>query len=247
MGHLLPNHESLLGIILTEGRHCKCRAEDICLHAGSEWCHRLVRKDGSIRISKREPPNTRTCLYGDRPGCCWVLATVETLAEEYLARYGVLGPPVPSELIDAFDESSKIEVRFVPLKALHGAVWLLGREWVIQLNDRDPRCVRRYSMFHEAFHIAYRMAYPAFNKAEARRTSFNEVLADHFATCFLMPKEWVEEYWPRVQDVRAMADRFDVPIRQMRERLNQLNLLLGASTAVSGRGKRTHQQYVKVK
>lgn len=224
MASPLPQSESLLGVILTKGRHCKCRAEDMCPDAGSEWCHRLVRKDGSVRISKREPPDTRNCLYGDRPGCCWVLATVESLADEYLTRAGVPAPPVPSELIDLFDESRKVEVRLVPLKALHGAVWLLGREWVIQLNGRDHRRVRRYSMFHEAFHIAHRMAYPAFNKSELRVTSFNEVLADHFATCFLMRREWVEEYWPRVKDVQAMADRFDVPVRQMRRRIHQLSL-----------------------
>lgn len=225
MGHLPPNSERLLGVILTDGCHCKCRAEDRCPRAGSEWCHHLVRKDGNIRISKRELPNTRRCLYGDTPACCWVLADVEKLAGDYLARHGVLGPPVSSELINLFDERRKVEVRLVPLKALHGAVWLLGREWVIQLNSRDPRRVRQYSLFHEAFHIAYRMAYPAFDKSEVRHTSFNEVLADHFATCLLMPREWVEEYWPRVQDVRAMADKFDVPVRQMERRLNQLSLL----------------------
>ena len=229
MGRPPPNPESLLGVILTEGRHCKCRDEDMCPDAGDEWCHNLVRKDGSVRISKRKLPDTRNCLYGDRPGCCWVLAVVETLAGDYLTRAGVPGPPVPSELIDLFDESRKVEVRLVPLKALHGAVWLLGREWVIQLNGRDPQSVRRYSMFHEAFHIAHRMAYPAFNKSELRVTSFTEVLADHFATCFLMRKDWVEECWPRLKDVRAMADRFDVPVKQMRQRLHHLNLLQGAT------------------
>ena len=224
MGSPLPNSEALLGVVLTEGRHCKCRSEDRCPNAGGEWCHRLVKKDGSVRISKRELPDARNCLYGDRPACCWVLATVETLAGDYLTRAEVSGPPVPSELLDLFDESRKVEVRLVPLKALHGAVWLLGREWVIQLNGRDPQSVRRYSMFHEAFHIAYRMAYPAFNKSELRVASFNEVLADHFATCFLMRKEWVEEHWPSLKDVRAMADRFDVPVRQMRKRLHQLSL-----------------------
>jgi len=225
MGRPPPNPESLLGVILTEGRHCKCRHEDTCPDAGSEWCHRLVRKDGSVRQTKLEPPDMRNCLYSDKPGCCWVLEAVETLANDYLTRAGVPAPPVPSELIDLFDESRKVEVRLVPLKALHGAVWLLGKEWVIQLNGRDPQCVRRYSMFHEAFHIAYRIAYPAFNRSELIITSFNEVLADHFATCFLMRREWVEEYWPSLKDVRAMADRFDVPVRQMRWRLHQLSLL----------------------
>lgn len=206
MGSLPPNSERLLGVILTDSRHCECRYEEDCPPAGSEWCHNIPSK-------------------GNVSNCCWVLADVEKLANEYLTRAGVLGPPVPSELIDVFDGSRKVEVRLVPLKALHGVVWLLRRGWIIQLNSRDSRRVRRYSMFHEAFHIACRITYPAFNRAEARHTSFNEVLADHFATCFLMPKEWVEEYWPRVRDVRAMAGKFDVPVNQMRERLNQLNLL----------------------
>jgi len=206
MGSLPPNSERLLGVILTDSRHCMCRNEDGCPPAGGEWCHRLTTK-------------------GNASSCCWVLADVEKLASEYLTGAGVTGPPVPSELIDVFDESRKVEVRLVPLKALHGVVWLLRRGWIIQLNSRDPRRVRRYSMFHEAFHIACRITYPAFDRAEARHTSFNEVLADHFATCFLMPKEWVEEYWPGVQDIRAMADRFDVPLSQMRWRLNQLDLL----------------------
>jgi hypothetical protein len=225
MGNPPPNPESLLGVILTEGRHCRCRHEDTCPDAGNEWCRRLVRKEGGVITSKLEPPDTRKCLYGDKPGCCWVLEAVESLASDYLTRAEVHSPPVPSELINFFDESRNIEVRLVPLKALHGAVWLLGEEWVIQLNGRDPQSVRRYSMFHEAFHIAYRIAYPAFNKTELRITSFNEVLADHFATCFLMPREWVEEHWPKVQDVRVMARKFDVPLKQMKKRLKQLNLL----------------------
>ena len=238
MERLPPNSESLLGVILTEGRHCKCRAEDSCPHAGSEWCHRLTVKDPSSRPAHLPYPDAARCLYGDMPACCWVLADVEKLAGEYLTGAGVPGPPVPSEVIDVFDESRKVEVRSVPLKALHGAVWLLGREWVIQLNGRDPRRVRRYSLFHEAFHIAYRITYPAFNKAEVSKTSFNEVLADHFATCFLMPKEWVEEYWPKVQDVRAMADLFDVTVSQMRRRLNQFNLLQGVTIAEPGKAVR---------
>jgi hypothetical protein len=225
MESLPPNSERLLGVILTDGRHCKCRDEDDCPHAGSEWCRNIATKDNAFWPAQRPYLNTTRCLYGDTPACCWVLADVERLASDYLTGAGVPGPPVPSELIGVFDESRKVEVRLVPLKALHGVVWLVRRGWIIQLNSRDSRRVRRYSLFHEAFHIACRITCPACDKVEVRRTSFNEVLADYFAACFLMPKEWVEEYWPRVRDVRAMAGRFDVPLRQMRRRLNQLNLL----------------------
>jgi hypothetical protein len=224
MGSLPPNSERLLGVILTDGRHCKCRDEDDCPHAGSEWCHNLAGKGDAPRPRQLPYLDATRCLYGDTPDCCWVLADVEKLASDYLAGAGVPGPPVPSELIDVFDQSRRVEVRLVPLKALHGVVWLMSRGWIIQLNSRDSRRVRRYSLFHEAFHIACRITCPACDKVEVRRTSFNEVLADHFAACVLMPKEWVEEHWPRVRDVRAMAGMFDVPLSQMRQRIKQLNL-----------------------
>lgn len=225
MGRLPPNFEGLLSVIATEGRNCKCQQQDTCPYSGNEWCHHLARKGSGIRIREHEYPNTVRCLYRDRLGCCWVLAAVEKLAADYLAREGVHHLPVASELINVFDESRKVEVRLVPLKALHGAVWLLGRDWVIQLNARESRSVRRYTMFHEAFHIAHRIACHAFKKVEPSHTSFNDVLADHFATCFLMPKGWVEERWSTVGDVRTMAGIFDVPITEMRRRLSQLSLL----------------------
>ena len=216
----------LLSVILAEGRGCECRQQHDCPYSGREWCHRIVREDSGIRILEYEHPNIARCLYHERPGCCWVLAAVETLAEDHLTGQGVHDPPVPSELISAFDESRKVEVRLVQsLKGLHGAVWLVGKEWVIQLNARESRCIRRYTMFHEAFHIVYRSALPAFNKVELTHRSFADVLANHFATCFLMPKEWVKERWPTVGDVQTMAAIFDVPVPVMRRRLNQLSLL----------------------
>lgn len=217
--------EELLSVILAEGKGCECLHRDTCPYSGDEWCHRVVREDSGIRILEHERPDLARCLYRDRPGCCWVLAAVETLAADYLARQGVHRPLVASELITVFDENRKIEVQLVPLKAYHGATWLLGREWLIQLNARESPRARRYTMFHEAFHIVYRKACPAFKKVELSRKPFSEALADHFATCFLMPREWVEERWPTVQDVRTMAGIFDVPISEMRRRLNQLSLL----------------------
>jgi len=228
--HLFANYKRLLAVTLAEGKHCQCRDEDSCPHTGGEWCHRLSTKGNNPIPELLPQPDALRCLYSDRPACCWVLAEVETLANEHLAEAGISNPPVPSELINIFDKSSKIEVRLVPsLKTLHGAVWHLDREWIMQLNARDHRRHRRYTMFHEAFHIAYRIINPAFKETELSHISFNEVLADHFATCLLMRKEWIEECWPRVQGLGGMADIFDVPIRQMRKRLSQLGLLQKAS------------------
>lgn len=87
-------------------------------------------------------------------------------------------------------------------------------------------------MFHEAFHIACYGASPAFMRVEMRHRRLGEVLANHFATCVLMPKEWVEEQWPMVQDIDRMADIFDVSTTRMRRRLSQLSLLEGTMNPV---------------
>ncbi len=100
----------------------------------------------------------------------------------------------------------------------------MGGDWVIQLNARESPSARRHTVFHEAFHIALRNASPAFQKFGLEDRPFRELLADDFATCFLMSREWVEERWPTVQDVGTMADIFDVPISAMGRRLNQLGL-----------------------
>jgi len=226
-----PDFERLLARVLGEGKDFERPYRNTCPYLGHEWCYRIATEGSRGRIVGYECLNVEPCLYRERSGCCWVLATVELLATEYLARQGVDRPPVASELITLFDQRRKIEVRLVPLKVHHGAAWLTGGEWVIQLNARESRAARRHTLFHEAFHIVCRNAVPAFNKAALIHRPFWEILADHFATCFLMPKEWVEERWPMVQDVPRMARIFDVSVSAMRRRLNQLGLQKGAGNS----------------
>jgi hypothetical protein len=164
------------------------------------------------------------CIYREQPGCCWVLAAVETLAADYLTGQGVDRPPVPSELLATFDDSRETSVRLLPMKSLHGAAWMLGSEWVVQLNSLDSPQVRRHTIFHEGFHIACRSASPAFRRVDLSHKPFRDVLADHFATTILMRKEWVEDTWKITQDVKDMAGVFDVPVPAMAHRLQQLGL-----------------------
>ncbi len=220
----IPEFGSLLSVILAEGKGCYCPHRDTCGYANDAWCRHIAREGGSVKILEYKDLNIAHCIYRERPGCCWVLAAVEKLAAEYLARGGVNCPPVALDLINLFDSSRRIEVQFMPLKASHGAVWLTGGEWVIQLNATDSHQVGRHTMFHEAFHIACRNASPAFKRLDLKNRPFRELLADHFATCFLMPKKWVEEWWSAVQNVRKMADIFDVSVSAMRQRLGQLGL-----------------------
>lgn len=218
--------ERALLIMLAEGEGCHCLHRNTCAHIDSEWCRHITGKGSHVRISQYKELDITPCLYRERPGCCWVLAAIEKLAADYLRKGAVHCPPVPSEAVTLFDGSHRIELRLVPLKVHHGAIWFLGREWVIQLNARESPQERRHTVFHEGFHIVCRNTSPAFRRLDLeQRHPFREFVADHFATCILMPKEWFKEQWPKVRDVREMAYLFDVSEKAMVQRLRQLDLL----------------------
>jgi hypothetical protein len=151
---------------------------------------------------------------------------VEMLAQKYLKMGGVHRPPVPAGIIKLFDQQHAIEVRQVPLKVYHGAIWSRNDEWVIQIKDNDAFATRRFTLFHEAFHIlAHCRTSPVFRKRGSILGSFNELLADYFALCALMPREWVRQKWTEVEDLNRMAEIFAVPKSAMCIRLRQLGLI----------------------
>jgi len=162
---------------------------------------------------------------GDRE-CGRVFQLVERLAEDYLKKAMVHCPPVPADIALLADEKRLVEVRLLPLKAYHGAIWRLGKVWVIQLNSDDALAVRRFALFHEVFHIlAHRKATPVFRKRDCESGAFNELLADTFAAYILMPEEWVKEKWAEVNDLNQMAKIFQVPKSAMCIRLKILGLI----------------------
>ena len=158
--------------------------------------------------------------------CGRISEAVEMLAQEYLKRGGVSCPPVPTELVSLADEQHAIEARLLPLKAYHGALWRQGGEWIIQLKDDDTSALRRFTFFHEAFHIlAHCKTAPVFRKRGTTQGSFNELLADYFAACILMPEEWVKGKWVEVRDLDGMVEIFGVPKSAMCIRLKHLGLI----------------------
>jgi len=151
---------------------------------------------------------------------------VEMLAQKYLRMGKVRYPPVPTGLIKIFDQQHPVEVRQLPLKVHHGAIWYHKDRWVIQLREGDSSATKRFTLFHEAFHIlAHCRTTPVFSKIGSMIGSFNELLADEFASCILMPREWVVEKWAKVRDLYRMAEIFDVPKPAMCLRLRQLGLV----------------------
>jgi len=155
-----------------------------------------------------------------------IFQLVERLAQKYFQIARIRGPLVPVELVSVVDEQCPIEVRLVPLRNYHGAIWYLNDSWIIQLNRNDTPARRRFTLFHEAFHIlAHRKATPVFRKTGCGAGSFNELLADYFASDVLMPREWVKEKWTEVKDLGRMAQIFDVPKALMWLRLREIGLI----------------------
>ena len=225
-----PRWESELWSYISQGdgqhcpnySHCKVRLQ-------GDWC-----ADKNKRILEQ--------LYGDdhyRPEkyCTLENAThsaasgmsrrIEMLAWKYLRKGEACYPPVPMELALLSDEHNVVEVRMVPLKTHSGALWRLNDEWIIYLSSNDPPSRQRFTLFHEVFHILAHKAIPTpiFSKRGVEQGSFNELMADYFASCVLMPKKQVCEKWAVVKDLDKMAEIFAVPKAAMWFRLKLMGLL----------------------
>jgi len=141
-----------------------------------------------------------------------IFKLVSRLATKYKVAAGIDHLPVPTDLITRADDNLPIEVRLVPLKVYHGAVWRLNDCWVIHLNSDDTSARQRFTLYHEIFHVmAHCEATPVFHKAGSQVGYFNELLADHFSGILLVPREWATKLWPEVKDISRMAAIFDVP------------------------------------
>lgn len=219
------NFNKILSTVLTDARDCSCTEVSSCEYAKNPWCRNLTLDPEKHMFRQYDDFDISYCVYRNRPGCCWVLDSIETLAKDYLKIGQYQKAPVPLEAINLFGQDHDIELRFVPLKAYHGVAWLLGNEWVIQVNSEESKGIQRNTIFHEAFHIACRNASPAFKRMTlGNMQPFRELIADHFATCFLMPREWVKERWETISDIGQMSDVFEVSTAAMTMRLKQLGL-----------------------
>ena len=157
---------------------------------------------------------------------CRLAQLVETLAGTYLKMGNVRCPPVSTGLVMLFDQQHTVEIHQLPLKVYHGAIWYQKDGWVIQVKDSDAAPTMKFTVFHEAFHIlAHCRTTPVFRKRGSIVGSFNELLADYFALCTLMPREWLVEKWAEVKDLDRMTEIFDVPKSAMCIKLRQLGLI----------------------
>ncbi len=224
----VPRWESELWSLLCEGDGEHCPLYDCCsIRRECSWCvseHiteiNQALEARQLNIAKYDFIKTEPKRLG-KP-----FRLVEMLAQKYLRKGKARGPPVPVELVQLFDTERAVEIHPISLKAYHGAIWRLENRWVIQLKSGDTPAMKKYILFHEAFHIlAHSQGIPVFRKRGVEGGHFNEALADYFATCILMPREWVREKWVEVKNLDNMAKTFAVPRVIMWIRLRQLGLV----------------------
>jgi predicted transcriptional regulator len=189
-----------------------------CPDADRERFHQLVDSDDHF---------DSVFFNGVKPCGEGVMQNVEMLAERKFGRDRATKLPVPTDLIQLASEEHPIEVRNLDLRACYAATWLMPDGWVIQVSDTVTPCRKRLVLFHEAFHIIAHNSCltPKFKKRGGTQGSFNELLADYFAICALMPREQVQEQWVKFSDVDRVAAAFEVPRSTAWLRLKEMDLL----------------------
>lgn len=214
--------ETALRSCLANGDGARCPIHWRCpSRRAGHWC---VDDDWELVKRALDPPTARLgdCSFVG-PSCqCMLLQLLDLLACDWISRAGIKEPPVPDALVGLADATREITTWEVPLKAYHGATWSFPDQWIIQLNAQDGSSVKRFTLFHEAFHICARGAWPATTRGRSRRLT--EMLAELFAVCLITPVIWLEDQWNSSRDVNQITEIFNSPEAVVGFRVRQLGL-----------------------
>ncbi|MDQ2838352.1 MAG: ImmA/IrrE family metallo-endopeptidase [Actinomycetota bacterium] len=158
------------------------------------------------------------------------LRIAELQAGRLLELRGALDVPVPTTVVTGLPRVSVEHDTELPTDAASGSShwnWQRG-SWIICLNPTEPRTRRRFTLFHEYKHILDHGS-PGIAATPGRTTRqkpVEEIVADYFAGCVLMPKRLVKTaYFDGIQRTADLAELFDVSQAAVQVRLNQLGLL----------------------
>ena len=213
-GNIMPetsDWESELWTHLSTSDGNQCPLYDFCQERqGGGNCFDDIKLDLD-QVAEYQQFNLADYNFIRPAGSCKIYSMIQRLAQQYLRKSGISRLPVPTEIISLADEKHPIEIRTVPLKTCHGALWGLQDAWVIHLNSNDPISIQRFTLFHEAFHIlAHRNSTPIFCNRKSIQAPFNEALACLFAGFVLQPEDWLRQKWAEVKDLDRMAEIFQV-------------------------------------
>lgn len=136
-----------------------------------------------------------------------------------LALYNVFEPPVPTGIIIKIVPYTKIHTLSLS-KEIQGFSYSENGKSHILINDKYPDTVKRFTAFHELYHVLYSKV--GFSK-DTPQGKDEEAKAEYFAACMLMPASWFKRYWKKVQDVDKMAEIFSVSRTAVEIRLKNLD------------------------
>ena len=154
------------------------------------------------------------------------LILAERQATRLLQLQGVTGVPVPSEIVTDLPH-----IRVVHhLSPDRGISHFNGTDWIITLNNRDPRSLRRVTLLHEYAHIIWHGHEPTlFSSQPYLRYLQAEQAADYFAWNALIPADQIGDAWQAgIKHIGQLADLFEVREYTILARLMQLRLWLPA-------------------
>lgn len=110
---------------------------------------------------------------------------VQALAEHLLDFGGVQRPPAPLALVHAVAD---VRLLYVDWRYHQGYIYERNHVFYVAINGNDSEAERRFTAFHELFHVIEHVQ-PAFRQL-APADWHGELLADHFALSILLSERW---------------------------------------------------------
>ncbi len=130
----------------------------------------------------------------------------ENDADEILAICRITSPPVPTGVIRKIFPSCTIDVVHFSDEAM-GFTFASGDSWRVLIDSQIPIGAKRFTAFHEFYHMLNNEAGFCKNTPEGK---LQESRSDYFAACLLMPARWFRKYWEKCNDIETMMKIFGV-------------------------------------
>jgi Zn-dependent peptidase ImmA (M78 family) len=148
----------------------------------------------------------------------------ERQAKLLLADAGITAPPVPTEIVSRLDGVDIYPLAEIPVKGLLGASKPSAKGGDILINATLPMPEQRITVLHELKHIIDGGHTTRLH--QRGRSSTGEQLCTDFALSVLMPASWLRNDWKSGQrDTAVLAERYQVPIEAVAQRLHDLGLV----------------------
>jgi Zn-dependent peptidase ImmA (M78 family) len=148
----------------------------------------------------------------------------EQQARLLLTEAGITAPPVPERIVAELDGVNIYPLAQMPVKGLLGASKPSDRGGDILIDGTLPLAERRVTLLHELKHLidGGHTTKPRQSGSQNGR----EGLCTDFALSVLMPAAWIRaDWWAGHRNIKALAERYQVPAEAVAHRLHTLGLL----------------------